>query len=724
MLPDGVLSTTAVVTGYPDPVKQPGDLLIDWERAGVYLNDPSQGLMVKVWTLRGIPNPDTLEVDVVISAPGGVAVGESSRVLFSGADITEVALGFDQNMNPFVAYVQSGQAKFWWYDSVSSGMIFTDLPAGSRTPRATIDDKRPFNIANSDNILAYMRGSDLIVRYQRERYQIEHVLDTFGPNAELLSVAMNTQNRLQFRVRFAQVDPDDTRYKVQASPFLADIVQDLLGRSGVDRGDVDVTDLYTETLGYKCASQAGADAYIQPLRQAFFFDVSEYDKKIRFPMRGGPAVAQVSVDHMLDDHGDSPLHMERVQEAELLRKVSVISIDPAAGYAAMTQSAERRSNTVAATSEATTEVPITMSSDEAATVASKRIKVAWGELHKADFRLGVPWSSLTPADVIEVTDKRGSRYRMRVVSVSEDTGQIEIEAIEDADFAYRSSASGIAPAPPRSTTPGLVGDTTPIPMNLPALRTSDNVPGIYVATFGGGTGWTGAEFWLSADDGQTYSPIGGVDIGSTVGTLDTAITAATDPFSVTLDQGELFNATPEQLAARQNAFAILTAGVAEIGQFANATEGATLQYELDTVTRGLLDTTAAPHDAGDRFVLLDDSVVFLPIDQSFSGRDLLIKAVSFGQTTDEATAVSFRYEPIIRPSQFYRRDDMDAVGGETTITLDKQPTGLQILRDGVLLTSGYTMSGLVVTLATPATAGQEYTVIYWASEEPAATTLT
>src|SRR5574344_614172 len=117
-----------------------------------------------------------------------------------------------------------------------------------------------------------------------------------------------------------------------------------------------------------------------------------------------------------------------------------------------------------------------------------------------------------------------------------------------------------------------------------------------------------------------------------------------------LEQGELFNATPEQLAARQNAFAILTAGVAEIGQFANATEGAPLQYDLDTITRGLLDTTAAPHDAGDRFVLLDDSVAFLPIDQSFSGRDLLIKAVSFGQTTDEATAVSFRYDPKSGPA--------------------------------------------------------------------------
>lgn len=641
------LSTTAVYSGWREPVRSRDELLMDYEVAGRALYDGTQGLNVRQWTCRAVSREDGAAVvwDVQISS------GSGWQTMFTRpTQVTEVSFAFDVNMYPFIAFADAGgnDVWFWWFDSSDSTQKFTQLPDGSKSPRCCIDEKRPGQTDITDVIFAYIRGGSLYFRMLRERYQTEHLLKSgLGVDAELVCVQMNDKMRLQFQFR-GQVNGDE--FTALATPRLSDIVSDLLSRSGVSKPDVDVTMLsQTEVMGYKCASQAGADSYIQPLRQAFFFDVSEYDKKIRFPMRGGPAVAQVSIDHMLDDHGSSPLHMERVQEAELLRKVSVISIDPAAGYAAMTQSAERRSNTVAATSEATTEVPITMSSDEAATVASKRIKVAWGELHKADFRLGVPWTSLTPADVIEVTDKRGARYRMRVVSVMEDTGQIEIEVIEDADFAYRSSASGITPAPPRSTTPGLVGDTTPIPMNLPSLRTSDNVPGIYVATVGGGTGWTGAEFWLSADGGQTYSPIGGVDIGSTVGTLDAAITATTDPFSVTLDQGELFNATPEQLAARQNAFAILTAGVAEIGQFANATEGAPLQYELDTISRGLLDTTAAPHDSGDRFVLLDDSVVFLPIDQSFSGRTLLIKAVSFGQSTDEATPVPFVYNPKTGP---------------------------------------------------------------------------
>lgn len=44
------------VTGYPHPVKGPGDLLVDWEVGGVALNDPSLGLDYQLWTLRVVPD--------------------------------------------------------------------------------------------------------------------------------------------------------------------------------------------------------------------------------------------------------------------------------------------------------------------------------------------------------------------------------------------------------------------------------------------------------------------------------------------------------------------------------------------------------------------------------------------------------------------------------------------------------------------------------------------
>src|SRR5690606_35250660 len=99
MIPDHELAPVAFVSGYSFPVKgpTPADFLQDWELGGVALNDPSQGLSVKVWHAFATHDHDTDVVTVWVEAPGVPATE-----LFSGIGITEIALAFDQNMNPFV----------------------------------------------------------------------------------------------------------------------------------------------------------------------------------------------------------------------------------------------------------------------------------------------------------------------------------------------------------------------------------------------------------------------------------------------------------------------------------------------------------------------------------------------------------------------------------------------------------------------------------------------
>lgn len=194
MIPENTIASPPHVSGFSYPVKQPGDLLVDWELAGVALNDPSQGLAVKLWTLEALYNETTGLQDVTVSAPGVVPT-----VLFSGAGITEVALAFDQNMNPFVAYMQSGAPKIYWYDPIIPGMTTTALAAGCYDLRACLDEKRAFNVAESDIVLSYIRAGNLCVRYQRDRYGVEYVLHTdIEPGFRLNSVAMNNGFRLQF----------------------------------------------------------------------------------------------------------------------------------------------------------------------------------------------------------------------------------------------------------------------------------------------------------------------------------------------------------------------------------------------------------------------------------------------------------------------------------------------------------------------------------------------
>jgi hypothetical protein len=167
--------------------------LRDWERGGVALNDPSQGHDVRDWvcwsdglTVWVAPDPELTPI---------VAVQ-------TGADISEVSLAFDQNMQPNVVYVDGGVTKLWWYDTLAAGMTTTSYP-GYKTPMLTLDDKRDIatQTGANDIIFAYVREGLLCWRQQRERYAVERVLGAVpAPNTRIIGMGMSTGNRLQVKL--------------------------------------------------------------------------------------------------------------------------------------------------------------------------------------------------------------------------------------------------------------------------------------------------------------------------------------------------------------------------------------------------------------------------------------------------------------------------------------------------------------------------------------------
>lgn len=186
MIPAGGLSSTPVPAAFAEQVNSTLQPLIDYEMGGVALNNPSQGLWVQLWRVR-------VAGSVVYLGPDG----GTEQQMFVRPGITEVALAFDQNMQPAIAFVQAGTAWLWWYDSAVPGMVFTQFP-GIINPRLTLDDKRPGQIGNSDVILAYLRDGSLYIRQQRDRYQVEKLESASPPCGGLAAVCMHVGNRLQF----------------------------------------------------------------------------------------------------------------------------------------------------------------------------------------------------------------------------------------------------------------------------------------------------------------------------------------------------------------------------------------------------------------------------------------------------------------------------------------------------------------------------------------------
>src|SRR5690606_13556115 len=82
----------------------------------------------------------------------------------------------------------------------------------------------------------------------------------------------------------------------------------------------------------------------------------------------------------------------------------------------------------------------------------------------------------------------------------------------------------------------------------------------------------------------------------------------------------------------------------ELIQFANADETSEGKWELSYFLRGRKATVTAEHEADSRFVLLDNSVPFVPASLTDIGRTITFRATSFGTTQDTGTVVSMTFD--------------------------------------------------------------------------------
>lgn len=115
-----------------------------------------------------------------------------------GNTITDISICFNQNADLHYAWVDAGVAKFRWYDTVTTSFQTLTLPAGTRTPKCTLDDKRSTQSGRSDIILSYVKSDNkLYFRKQRDRFQTEFLLDD-GPFISIERLYMNSGWRLQW----------------------------------------------------------------------------------------------------------------------------------------------------------------------------------------------------------------------------------------------------------------------------------------------------------------------------------------------------------------------------------------------------------------------------------------------------------------------------------------------------------------------------------------------
>lgn len=458
---------------------------------------------------------------------------------------------------------------------------------------------------------------------------------------------------------------------------LSTIVTDLCSRVGIGSTSIDVSELTDIVKGYRVANETTADQMIAPLAAAYFFDVGEWDKKLRFVKRGAASTDTIAVDELAYREPEA-VGLTRSQEAELLRKVTIGYIDPDAGYSPTASKPwERRAATVQAQGESIVELPLVLSADSAAQIAAKRGQSAWAEPLKIKFNLPYKWAKLTAPSTVTVQDGGGTSYVTRIMSIEEDGGVLMIEGGVTNASAYESDATGELPKPPPIYTKPLIGPTIAEIMDLPIWTGQpDDELGVYIVARGALSAWTGAEIQVSEDAGATWATAITIGRPGRLGHLQAALSGAeTTTMTVYLPSAPA-SATALEVSQQDfnRAAVLLDSGVWEILQFQDVTDNGNGSYTLTTLTRSRYATVAGAAAINRPFVLLDEFVEFLRIDKrilAFTGGSpattLTWRAVSLGTDADNAATetividgVSQTEWPVLNLSQTrLGNDDLD-----------------------------------------------------------------
>lgn len=634
MLPENLLSTDAIK----------GDLINPWSRSAmvsthygpVALNDPSLGLLYKVWRARCHRG----EGNIYLSS-----IGVPEFVWYTHSkSIMQISLSFDQNGRPVAAFVDAdGYSFLRWYDSAALGEVTTALPYAT-TPRVTLDDARQINISGSDVVLAYVNSGVIKYRRQRDRFTIEYtpLIGEGGAPASAIGlrhISMNSALRLQF-ITDGSSDDDWT---------VPEVISDLCNRAGLDDPKLGLSEMDWQRIirGFTVGNSYSASGSLQALSSVFFFDPSTANGLIKFNPRGGDSKMKITSDDLIED-GDS-VEVVQVRRFDAINVPRVLHLnyhDLKGGLNTDKQRSERPEGT-RSEGEQSLQTPIILTADEAATLVSQTHGMM-AEQQKGELEFAVPDSfmQLTEGDPVLVQEG-GKMVRGIIQKATLDEGQIQFRVVRDRQSIYTSKVEGIPAAPVTRPPSSIAGPTLLDFIDCHIIRDSHDQLGFYLTASGVMPAWPGANIDLSLDGGETWIESQSTRIGGVIGELATPLGDHPQEYPDFINSCEVNILSPDEMLSGTSLPGMLNRiNLAIIGDelinFSEVDEVSPNRWELKTLLRGRKGTNPVAHAAGERFLLMSGAV-FIPAELSWINRPLTFRAATFGRPLDEATVMTVTF---------------------------------------------------------------------------------
>jgi hypothetical protein len=459
---------------------------------------------------------------------------------------------------------------------------------------------------------------------------------------------------------------------------LADVIADILQRSGLAAAQYDVSAVTGNVSGYVVNGAQPAGETLQPLLAAFDLVAYEDAGVLTFAARTAGSSHTVAADDLAASSGGgqqaAPVEFTERPDTELPREVAIKFLDTERDNQQGSVRARRNKTTLDGSQSL--HLPIAMDSDAARTIAERVLWQAWMERRTVRLSLPPSYLDINPGDRLTVTVSTES-YTVRATHVAMGADMaLQIEGVVEESRTYDATADA-------SDT----GDATLYVPPLMALEVMDIAPladsdahdtGLYIAAAAADRtlSYRGATIYDSPDD-TTYSELRDAGNEAVMGYAQEAL--ADGPVGiwdrggsvqVYLQHGTLSSATELAVLAGTN-WALLGD---EIIGFRTATLDATGFYTLTNLLRGLRATAdqTASHAENERFVLLSGAK-FQTLNIGLLNAARYYKAVAVGATEadidGESTTPTGRNIQPFPPAQLaYSRD------GSNNITFTWQRT--------------------------------------------------
>lgn len=400
--------------------------------------------------------------------------------------------------------------------------------------------------------------------------------------------------------------------------LLSAIVADICNRAGLSGAQYDVSQLTDLVYGYAVTQHMTPRDALTPLMQAYFFDVSDTDGKLKFVKRGAQPAQTIpwadlgAATSESDQFYQNPIVETVMQEVDLPRTLTLSYVGYQNDYQEGSQQAFR--TVTASNKDSKMQMAIVMADDDALQRAQQLLWSTWMARRSFEFKTGLKYLNLEPTDVVTLTAQDGSTITTRMLSCQWDgMGSLSWHAVAEYPGLYGSStaAGGSTSVGMSKDKVAYSGPTDLIVMDIPPLRPQDaSAAGLYTAACGYASDWPGCQVEVSRD-GSAFTGVETLTNAAAVGVTTSALPnflGGNQPDELSTLTVQMVNGTLSTVSYSDFLAGVQAAYVGgELVYFRSAVLVSGSTYRLTGFLRGLLgtDRLMAAHGSSEAFVLLD-----------------------------------------------------------------------------------------------------------------------